>query len=391
MKRYEAIVVGLGAMGSAALYQLAKRGVRVLGIDRYAPPHDRGSTHGDTRITRLAIGEGAHYTPLAKRSHEIWREIEKETGADLLTVTGGLIISSPAKTAFTHVEDFFANTVAAARDHGIAHELLDAREIRKRFPQFAVRDDEVGYYEKEAGFLRPEACVRTQLELAARYGADIRTNERVMTLRAAQNEALVETDKNSYTAERIILSLGPWLPELIGSKYSGMFKVFRQVLYWFHAKNIEPFLPKNFPIFIWELRGTRQGVYGFPAIDGENGGVKVATEHYETVTSPDWTRRDASREEIAAMHEVCVAPYLAGLSGDCVRTVTCLYTVTPDFAFVIDAHPDFERVIVASPCSGHGFKHSAALGEVLAAHIVDGKSALDSSLAACRFSRFATP
>src|SRR5580692_10504360 len=163
MKRYQAIVIGLGAMGSAALYQLAKRGASVLGIDRYAPPHVHGSSHGDTRITRLAIGEGEHYTPLARRSHEIWREIEKETGADLLTVTGGLILSSPTKTAFTHVEDFFENTLAAARKHGIAHELLDAGEIRKRFPQFAVRNDEVGYFEKEAGFLRPEECVRSQL------------------------------------------------------------------------------------------------------------------------------------------------------------------------------------------------------------------------------------
>ena len=164
MKKYDAIVLGLGATGSAALYQLAKRGARVLGLDRYAPPHAYGSTHGDTRITRLAIGEGAHYTPLALRSHEIWRELERESGETLLTTNGGLIISSPNKQAFTHVDAFFANTVAAAERFGIAHERLDANAIRARFPEFKVGDDEYGYLERDAGYLRPEACVRVQLQ-----------------------------------------------------------------------------------------------------------------------------------------------------------------------------------------------------------------------------------
>jgi sarcosine oxidase len=388
MKRYQAIVIGLGAMGSAALYQLAKRRARVLGIDRYAPPHVHGSSHGDTRITRLAIGEGEHYTPLARRSHEIWGEIEKETGADLLTVTGGLILSSPTKTAFTHVEEFFENTVAAARKHGIAHELLDAGEIRRRFPQFAVRDDEVGYFEKEAGFLRPEECVRAQLKLAARYGAEIRTDEKLIALGTVAGETIVTTDKGSYAADRVILAAGPWLPELIKGQVARLFKVNRQVLYWFDARNIAPFLPGRFPIFIWELRGTRQGVYGFPAINGEKGGVKVATEQYENATTPDQAGREVSPDEITKMFETCVRQYFPGLNSDCVRTATCLYTVTPDFGFVVDTHPKFERVIVASPCSGHGFKHSAALGEALAERIVDGKSALDSSLSAFLLSRF---
>lgn len=156
MDTYDAVILGLGAMGSAAAYQLAKRKARVLGLDQFAPPHALGSSHGDTRITRLAIGEGTHYTPLALRSHEIWREIEGETGADLLTVTGGLIVSSAASTARVHVADFFANTVAAAQKHGIAHELLESGDIRRRFPQFHIRDGEIGYYEAQAGFLRPK-------------------------------------------------------------------------------------------------------------------------------------------------------------------------------------------------------------------------------------------
>src|SRR6266404_472072 len=171
MDKYEVLVLGLGAMGSAATFQLAKRGRKVLGIDQFTPPHAFGSSHGETRITRLAIGEGEHYTPLVLRSHELWREIENETGTDLLTVTGGLVISSIARTAMLHVDQFFSNTVAAAEKYRIPHQILSAAEIRKRFPQFRVRDDERGYYEPDAGFLRPEACIAAQLQLARKYGA----------------------------------------------------------------------------------------------------------------------------------------------------------------------------------------------------------------------------
>ena len=166
MKVFDALVLGLGALGSAALLQLARRGIRVLGVDRLAPPHTQGSSHGETRITRCAIGEGEHFTPLALRSHVLWREIESETGAKLLTTPGVLVLSSPARTSFTHVEDFFANTVAAARRYHIAHEILDAEAIRRRYGQFCVRDDEIGYFEPGGGFLRPESCLSAQLEQA---------------------------------------------------------------------------------------------------------------------------------------------------------------------------------------------------------------------------------
>jgi len=166
MKQCDVLVLGLGAAGSAATYQLAKRGVKVVGLDSFAPPHDQGSSHGDSRITRLAIGEGVAYSPLAMRSHQIWRDMERETGADLMRQTGGLIMTSPGKTSVLPVDNFFSTTVAAAKVHGIAHEILDAREIARRFPAFNVREDEVAYYEQEAGYLKPENCLRTQLALA---------------------------------------------------------------------------------------------------------------------------------------------------------------------------------------------------------------------------------
>jgi sarcosine oxidase len=387
MSRYDVAVLGLGATGSAALYQLAKRGARVLGIDRYAPPHAHGSTHGDTRITRLAIGEGGHYTPLVMRSHEIWREIERETGISLLSRVGGLIISSESRSSFTHVADFFANTVAAAKKHRIEHEMLDAAAIRRRFPQFHVRDDEIGYYENAAGFVRPEDCVRAQLGLAKRHGADIHTNEEVASFTPDANKVAIATDRATYDADRLIVAAGPWLPQLLGAAFSPLFKVYRQVLFWFVAKGaIEPFLPENFPVFIWELQDRNQGIYGFPAIDGAQGGVKVATEQYEATTTPQTALREIGAREAGAVYESLVAPHLPGLSGECVRAVSCLYTVTPDFGFIVDRHPESERVIIASPCSGHGFKHSAALGQALAELVLDGASRFD--LTPFRIGRF---
>src|SRR5215510_7269551 len=387
MQRYDTLVLGLGAMGSAAVFQLAKRGQKVGGIDQFSPPHNLGSSHGDTRVTRLAIGEGTHYTPLVMRSHLLWREIEKETGADLLTTTGALIISSRAKTSMLHVQDFFATTVAAAKRYGIAHEILDARAIRERSPQFNVRDDEIGYYEYEAGFVRPEACIAAQLVLAEKHGASLHRNEKVLGFEESGTGVTVRTAKGTYAADRLIVSAGAWLPQLIASNYARPFKVRRQMLFWFAPKgSIAPFQPGKFPIYIWELQGRPQAIYGFPAVDGAHGGIKVATQQYETEATPDDVDRAVSDDEMRAMYDY-IAPYLPGFSDTCIKAVVCLYTVTPDAEFVIDTHPDMPRVIIASPCSGHGFKHSAAIGEALSEIVTDGKSRLH--LSAFKFARFA--
>ncbi len=385
---YDTIVLGLGAVGSATTYQLAKRGNRVLGIDQFSPPHTLGSTHGESRITRQAIGEGEAYVPLALRSHEIWDELERETGETLLTNTaGGLIISSGAVTVSNHVENFFENTVAAAKRFDIGHEILTADEIRKRFPQFNVRDNEMGYFEHKAGFLRPENCVRVQLALAEKHGAELHRNERVLTFTQEGTIVHVTTDKGEYTAEKLIVCAGPWLPNLIDKKYGHLFSVIRQVMYWFDVKeSIEPFLPEHCPIYIWELQGNTQGLYGFPAIDGSRGGVKMASEQYETQTTADSVVREVSEEEKRAMYENFVAPYFPGLSDRCLKAVACLYTNTPDSGFVIDTHPEFSSVILASPCSGHGFKHSAAVGEALSQVVIDGQSKIN--LSAFRLNRF---
>ena len=353
---FDTIVLGLGAMGSAAAYQLAKRGNKVLGVDQFSPPHIYGSSHGDTRITRQAIGEGEQYTPLSLRSYELWREIEKETGKKLLEITGGLIISSKAKTAITHAPaEFFENTITAAK-----------------------KDNEIGYYEYNAGFLRPEECISSQLFLAKKYGAKIHINERADRFLEKDGIVKVKTNFGEYKAKKLIVSAGPWLPTLIEPEYAKFFKVIRQVSFWFAAKtSIERFEPKNFPVFVWELQGKKQGIYGFPAIDGQNGGVKIATEQYEITTTADTVNREVNKEEIKTMYENFVAPYFPDVSDICVKAVSCLYTVTPDSHFVIDTHPKYPLIIVASPCSGHGFKYSSAIGEILAQLVIDGESRID--------------
>ena len=378
MQRFDTIVLGLGAMGSATAFQLSRRGKRVLGIDRFSPPHVHGSTHGDTRITRLGIGEGPQYTPLAMRSHQIWRRLERETGRTLLTTNGGLVLSSKARTSQCHTDDFFANTVAAANKYDIPHELLDADQIRRRFARFNVADDESGYYEPSAGFVRPEECVRAQLDLAAHHGALLHRGERATAFDANGAGVTVTTDRDTYAAEALIITAGPWLPELVSPLVARHLTVHRQVLCWFDIDGpVTPFLPENFPVFIWELQGRSQGIYGFPAIDGARGGLKVATENYDEATTPELADRTVSGTETRAIYDDYVAPYVSGLSSKCVKAATCLYTVTPDFGFVIDTLPGAERVIVASPCSGHGFKHSAAIGEALAERVTDGTSQLD--------------
>jgi sarcosine oxidase len=373
---FDTIVLGLGAMGSATVYQLAKRGNRVLGLDRFSPPHARGSTHGESRITRQAIGEGEHYTPLSLRSYELWRQIERETGEDLLTITGGLVISGKGRRGTCHVEHFFDNTIAAAQRFGIRHEILDASEIRRRFPQFHVSGDEVGYYEHEAGVLRPEACVTAQLRLAERHGAEIHRNETVEAFVGRNETVRIVTSSAQYEAARLVICAGPWLTTLLEEEYTSLFKVYRQVMVWFDiGASSDRYRPGTFPVFIWEVQDSEQGIYGFPAMNGPSGGIKIATEQYEYTTTPD-SIEGCVEDEARSLFERLVRPRFPDLTGRVVNAASCLYTVTADSGFVIDEHPKHASILVVSPCSGHGFKHSAAIGEALAQLIVDGRSAL---------------
>ncbi|WP_332367548.1 FAD-dependent oxidoreductase [Spirosoma telluris] len=213
---FDAIVVGLGAMGSAALYQLSKQTPHVLGLDQFSPPHTLGSTHGETRITRQAIGEGAHFVPLALRSYQIWRELEQQTGEHLLTITGGLFVGQTASYQPMHNKPgWLRTTIEAAETFGIAHRMLDTVALRREFPQFNFRTNDIGYYEKEAGFLNPERCISTQLDQAQKNGASVRTNERMLAFESKGAILTVRTDQATYQTRKLILTTGSWITELL--------------------------------------------------------------------------------------------------------------------------------------------------------------------------------
>jgi sarcosine oxidase len=381
VKTFDTIVVGLGAMGSAAVYQLAKRGNKVLGLDRFSPPHANGSSHGESRIIRQAIGEGDEYVPLALRSYELWREIERATGKRLLTFTGGLTLQSQNNDAVMHGRrDFLDEAIRCATQFNIRHEVIETAELKKRYPQFALTDER-GYYEYETGFLRPELCIEAQLDLGRRHGATVQTDEIVVSVESDRNSAVtVKTNHGSYCAAEVILTAGAWIARFLPTAYARLFKVYRQVMYWFVIREDRGsrFAAPEFPVFIWILgHASEFGFYGFPSLDGKT--VKVATEQFAASTDPDQARRDVDIEEIRSMYNEYLRERFPEISDRCVTAATCLYTTTPDSHFVIDAHPDDERIIIASPCSGHGFKHSAAIGEALAEQVIDGKSKIDIS------------
>ncbi len=365
MQSADVVVVGLGAMGSASLYQLARRGARVIGIDRYVPPHVEGSSHGETRITRQAIGEGAAYVPLVLRSHQIWRELEAQTGESLLLACGGLILSGQVGEALHHGKpQFLQRTLRAAQQFGIAHEVLNAAQIEERFPQFGLQGDETGYFEPGAGLVYPERCVQAQLKQAQLLGAAVQTGEAVQRIIPLRDGVEVETDRARYQAAKVVVSAGAWATDLLGEPLARVLRVYRQVLFWLEAHNPQAYSPERFPIFIW-MFGSAEGehFYGFPQVSQ---GVKVATEQSLVSTHPDRVERRIAETEAQSMFTHYVQGRLKGLGPACLKSATCLYTSTADGDFILDHHPDSERILVASPCSGHGFKHSAAVGEAMA-------------------------
>jgi sarcosine oxidase len=364
-------------MGSAAALHLARAGARVIGIDASLPPNSLGSSHGDTRITRLAVGEGPAYVPLVRRSHELWREYEEELSSELLVQCGGLILGGLASSGQHGVGNFVAATIDIARSHGIDHEILSADEMLDRFGVLAVTD-EVGYFERSAGYLRASACIHAQHELAVRAGAAIRLNEPVLQWSATTSGVRVETEEGAIDASVLVLTAGPWLPSLLPG-LAPLLSVQRQVQFWYEMERDGDRF-SEMPVFIW-MHGTEEGayLYGFPAIDGLTGGVKVATEVFADATSPLDVERRVTDDEAERMHSAHVRGRIPGLSARCVRSAVCLYTVTPDFGFIIDWHPEHRSVLVASPCSGHGFKHSAAVGECVAQLALTGSSSIDIS------------
>ncbi|MGV8832881.1 MAG: N-methyl-L-tryptophan oxidase [Devosia sp.] len=379
MQHYDVAIIGLGAMGSASLWHLAKAGARVVGIDRHAPPHNHGSTHGETRITRCAIGEGEALVPLALRSHQLWRQIEAETGADLLHQTGSLIIGTPDDQVERPGRTGFLNrSIAAAQHFGIAHEVLDAAEIGRRFGIFLPQDNELGYFEPGGGYLRVEACVAANLQLAQRAGAATLLDSTVRSITPDGAGVKIVTDTTTLHAAKVAVAAGAWAGALLGAPFSALLKPTRQVMHWFEIDPDHAEIWQRSPVFMWPHGAQEDGFfYGFPSIDGLT--MKTADEFYGAAADPDAIDRQVTPEASAQMHRSHLAGRFVGLTARVARTATCIYTATPDSGFVIDWHPQLENVLAVSPCSGHGFKHSAAIGEAVAATLLGQQSPLDLS------------
>jgi sarcosine oxidase len=359
-RMHDVAIVGLGAMGSAAAFELSRRGADVIGLDRFTPPHTFGSSHGDSRIIREAYFEHPVYVPMVQRAFELWRELERLSGTALLQPTGGLMIGAPGSALVEGARH-------SARVHGLPHAVLSAGEIRARFPALRPQPDMVGVWEPRAGVLWPQACVTAQLEQARRRGASLRFDEAVSHWQAEERHVSVFTGLARYRARQLIISAGAWIDSLLpGLRLP--FRIERQVLHWFEpVGDAAAFSPQCCPIHLWQFDGGRF-FYGFPDIGA---GVKMAFHHGGDVTTAADVCREVTVNEVDAVR-TAVRRFVPAADGRILASTVCLYTNTPDEHFWIDRHPAQANVLVASPCSGHGFKFAPVIGEILA-DLVQGK------------------
>lgn len=358
---YHTIVLGLGAMGSATAYHLARRGKRVLGLERFTPTHSLGSSHGESRIIRLAYYEDPAYVPLLKRAYELWQELDGSAGEPVLKITGGIMIGEGDSIRIVR------GATRSAQEHGLPHEILDARDIRRRFPQFQVPDGGIGLYENIGGIVFPEAAIRAHLRGAEAAGATLRFEEPALSWEAAPSgdRVTVTTPNGTYEAERLVVAAGAYAPALLAD--AGLpFTVQRNVLYWFQiTSRRELFSPERCPIFIWELPDGRS-TYGFPELAGGTLGAKIAFHNYGPLVTPETIDRVVHPDEVAGIRAFTSERMPDIAQGELIATATCMYTLTPDQHFVMDAHPHHPQVLICSPCSGHGYKMASAVGEVMA-------------------------
>jgi sarcosine oxidase len=373
---YDVIVAGVGAMGSAAAYQLARRGRRVLGLERFDIPHAMGSSHGVNRIIRLAYFEHPLYVPLLRRAYELWRETEATFGEQLLHVTGGLDAGPPDGRVVS-------GSLAACREHGLAHELMDARETARRFPAYRLAEGHVANFQADAGFVMSERAIVAHVAMALAAGAEIHGREALTGWEpTAGGGVRVTTARGTYEAERLILSTGAWIGDHV-PELTRLAVAERQVLGWFQPLKPAPFALGAFPVSIVE---TRFGsCYQFPVFGVP--GFKIGLyNHLKESGHADALSREPTRADEDALRAV-VREVFPDADGPTLALRCCLFTNTPDEHFVVDTLPGLPQVIVASPCSGHGFKFASVMGEVLADLATTGHSMHDLSL--FRLARFA--
>lgn len=364
MKVYDAIVLGVGGVGSAATYHLAQRGMCVLGVDRFQPPHDRGSSHGQSRVIRQAYFEHPDYVPLLRESYRLWRDLESNTGRSLLNQIGIVTVGPTSGVMVPGV-------LRAAEEHGLSVEQLSAIDVERRWPGLRVRDDLAGVYDPAGGYLLVEECVQTHLDAARSAGAEFLMNTEVFAWSADGRNIRIRTSNGEMICERLVISAGAWARTLLDDLKSDL-EVRRKSLFWFETDVPEYDVAAGFPIFFFELPAGL--FYGFPKVDAR--GVKLA-EHSggHTVADPLAVDRTVDAVEQRRLVEFTAA-HLPGVSPRVSDHSVCLYTMSPDEHFIVDRHPRHANLVVAAGLSGHGFKFTPVLGRALAELAIDGRTDL---------------
>ena len=361
-ERFDAIVVGVGGMGSAALFELARRGRRVLGLERFSVPHELGSSHGVTRIIRLAYYEDSAYVPLLRRAYELWRELEGRVGERLLYVTGSVDAG----------EEVFEGSLRSCTEHELAHEVLSGLELGRRYPGYRLPDSIAVLLQPEGGFLLPERCIVAYAREAEALGAVIRTGERMVDWEPITDGVRVRSDHGLYEASRLVLCAGAW-SQSVARLPAGFVTAERQVLGWFEPLEPELFQPERFPVFNVVVPEGRW--YGFPVFGVP--GVKLGRYHHRgEVVEPDCFDRDPNREDELLLR-VFVERYLPAGAGPTAALKTCLFENSPDEHFLLDLHPDCQQAVVAAGFSGHGFKFCSVVGEIVAELALAGETRHD--------------
>ena len=352
---YDVIVIGVGGMGSATVYQLARSGCRVLGLEQFTVPHAFGSSHGSTRIIRLAYSEGPQYVPLLRAAYRYWRELEEVSGESILVVTGGLDIGPPDSPK---VE----NSRRSCLEHGIPFEELDGAEVNRRFPGYRIPETLRAIYQADAGYVRSEVAIRAHAAAARELGAEIVTESPVRRWEKRASGFRVETASGTYEAGKLVFTAGAWAGRLV-PELAPLCQPERQTMLWTEPLNAAPFEPERFPIFV--LQAPLGRYYGFPSDRGE--GFKIGKYHLrvQPVPDPDRLDRECSPEDEAAVREG-IAAYFPQANGPTRRIVACMFTTSPDEHFILDRHPAMDDAFIAAGFSGHGYKFCSVIGRIMA-------------------------
>ncbi|WP_396215858.1 N-methyl-L-tryptophan oxidase [Gemmatimonas sp.] len=372
---YDVIVVGVGGMGSAAASHMAARGLRVLALEQFEPGHSHGSSHGLTRIIRLAYFEHPSYVPLLRRAFALWRDLETGLDEPLLHVTGGLDVGWEGS-------EVFEGSLRSCREHELAHEVLEAHDLTARFPGWSPAENAIAVYQPDAGFVTPERCIAVHTARAIQAGATVLTNIRVRDVVPENGGVRVRTSAGEYTAGQVVLSAGPWMADL-APELAPVLSPERQVLGWFDIAQPEAFAPSRFPVFVLDAAEGRY--YGFPEYGVPGFKIGCYHHHAERVHPDTMTRTVSARDEDTLRQ--AVARYFPQANGAMRQSTTCLFTNTPDEHFIIDRAPSAPQVLLVSPCSGHGFKFSSVIGEICADLVQYDRTSHDISL--FRLARFA--